>query len=191
MYYRASFAGEWRATTVGGSDGWRVDTSPYDLVPGAWARHVPLQRLRRHLHRDRQPNLGLTPNSTAPSISGILMTNPTIAVTEQIQTTNQDRCDCGSCFAFSYSSRLVFAVGGCDRCFPWELGRVSARCADRTPKHSVPTHSEMTAGKIAPWVAEHTANDQRTEFIGVLADQADLSGAAALTTKDGKGPLCI
>ena len=54
-----------------------------------------------------------------------------------------------------------------------------------------PYHSEMTAGKIAPWVVEHTANDQRAEFIVVLTDQADLSGAAALTTKSGKGPLCI
>ena len=28
-----------------------------------------------------------------------------------------------------------------------------------------PSHSEMTAGKIAPWVLEHTANGQRAEFI--------------------------
>ena len=45
----------------------------------------------------------------------------------------------------------------------------------------------MTAGKIAPWVLEHTANGQRAEFIVVLTDQADLSGAAALTTKMEKG----
>ena len=50
-----------------------------------------------------------------------------------------------------------------------------------------PSHSEMTAGKIAPWVLEHTANGQRAEFIVVLTDQADLSGAAALTTKMEKG----
>ena len=43
------------------------------------------------------------------------------------------------------------------------------------------------AGKIAPWVIEHTANGQRAEFFVVLADQADLSGAAALTTKMEKG----
>ncbi len=43
------------------------------------------------------------------------------------------------------------------------------------------------AGKIAPWVLEHTANGQRAEFIVVLTDQADLSGAAALTTKMEKG----
>src|SRR5215472_3719563 len=41
--------------------------------------------------------------------------------------------------------------------------------------------------KIAPWVSEHTANGQRAEFIVVLTDQADLSGAAALATKTEKG----
>jgi serine protease AprX len=43
------------------------------------------------------------------------------------------------------------------------------------------------AKKIAPWVIEHTANDRQAEFIVVLADQADLSGAAALPTKNDKG----
>ena len=41
--------------------------------------------------------------------------------------------------------------------------------------------------KIAPWVVEHTANGQQAEFFVVLADQADLSGAAALATKAEKG----
>ena len=40
--------------------------------------------------------------------------------------------------------------------------------------------------KIAPWVVEHTANGQQAEFFVVLADQADLSGAAALATKAEK-----
>jgi subtilisin family serine protease len=44
-----------------------------------------------------------------------------------------------------------------------------------------------SATKIAPWVMEHTANGQRAEFLVVLADQADLSGAAALPTKSEKG----
>jgi serine protease AprX len=43
------------------------------------------------------------------------------------------------------------------------------------------------SAKIAPWVVEHTANGQRAEFIVVLADQADLSGAATLRTKIDKG----
>ena len=41
--------------------------------------------------------------------------------------------------------------------------------------------------KIAPWVTEHTANGQVAEFFVVLADQADLSGAATLATKAEKG----
>ena len=43
------------------------------------------------------------------------------------------------------------------------------------------------AGKIAPWVIEHTANGRPAEFFVVLADQADLSGAATLATKAEKG----
>ena len=43
------------------------------------------------------------------------------------------------------------------------------------------------ATKIAPWVTEHTANGQQAEFFVVLADQADLGGAAALPTKSEKG----
>jgi serine protease AprX len=42
-------------------------------------------------------------------------------------------------------------------------------------------------GKIAPWVMEHTANGQQSEFFVVLADQADLSPAANLPTKTEKG----
>jgi len=47
--------------------------------------------------------------------------------------------------------------------------------------------SPATANKIAPWVMEHTANGQQAEFFVVLADQADLSQAAALQTKAEKG----
>jgi serine protease AprX len=45
----------------------------------------------------------------------------------------------------------------------------------------------MIATKIAPWVMEHTTTGQQAEFFVVLADQADLSGAAALPTKAEKG----
>jgi len=41
--------------------------------------------------------------------------------------------------------------------------------------------------KIAPWVIGRTANGQQAEFFVVLADQADLRPAAALTTKAEKG----
>src|SRR6266496_3406798 len=47
--------------------------------------------------------------------------------------------------------------------------------------------SALQLGKIAPWVMEHTANGKQAEFFVVLADQADLSGAASLPTKDEKG----
>ena len=43
------------------------------------------------------------------------------------------------------------------------------------------------ANKIAPLVMEHTTNGQQAEFFVVLADQADLSGAASLPTKAEKG----
>src|SRR6266513_1703995 len=45
----------------------------------------------------------------------------------------------------------------------------------------------LQLGKIAPWVMEHTANGQQAEFFVVLAEQADLSGAASLPTKTEKG----
>src|SRR2546430_1545273 len=43
------------------------------------------------------------------------------------------------------------------------------------------------AEKIAPWVVARTANGRQAEFMVVLADQADISGAAALPTKNEKG----
>ena len=43
------------------------------------------------------------------------------------------------------------------------------------------------AGKIAPWVVEHTANGQQAEFFVVLADQANLSAAVTMRTKTEKG----
>ena len=41
--------------------------------------------------------------------------------------------------------------------------------------------------KIAPWVTQHTADGKQAEFMVVLADQAELAGAAALSTKAEKG----
>ena len=40
--------------------------------------------------------------------------------------------------------------------------------------------------KIAPWVIQNTANGKEAEFMVILADQADLSGAALLPTKAEK-----
>ena len=52
-----------------------------------------------------------------------------------------------------------------------------------------PSSPEQAAAlrKIAPWVTQHTAGGKQAEFMIVLADQADLSGAAALSTKSEKG----
>src|SRR6478672_9152857 len=67
------------------------------------------------------------------------------------------------------------------------LGKASAQ--PRTP--AVQTKMVMggftEANKIAPWVMEHTANGQASEFFVVLANQADLSPAASLPTKAEKG----
>lgn len=47
--------------------------------------------------------------------------------------------------------------------------------------------SPAALAKIAPWVLQHTDRGARAEYTVVLADQADLSGAATLKTKAEKG----
>jgi serine protease AprX len=67
---------------------------------------------------------------------------------------------------------------------------IAALGAFGSPRASSQTGSPVqgaTMEKIAPWVMDHTANGQQAEFFVVLADQADLSGAAALPTKNEKG----
>jgi len=54
-------------------------------------------------------------------------------------------------------------------------------------KPPVLAQSQVAMAKIAPWVLERTLNNQDAEFLVVLADQADLSGAEALQTKEEKG----
>ena len=51
-----------------------------------------------------------------------------------------------------------------------------------------PSSPEQAAAlrKIAPWVTQHTADGKQAEFMVVLADQADLSRAATLPTKNEK-----
>lgn len=46
---------------------------------------------------------------------------------------------------------------------------------------------ETVQRKIAPWVIEHTAGDKEAEFLVILADKADLSGARELQAKRDKG----
>src|SRR4029077_9122600 len=45
----------------------------------------------------------------------------------------------------------------------------------------------LQPGKIAPWGNDQTADGKQAEFFVVLNDQADLSGAASLSTKAEKG----
>ena len=54
---------------------------------------------------------------------------------------------------------------------------------------SQPAASNQTAAlrKIAPWVTQHTAGGKQAEFMVILADQANLSGASLLATKAEKG----
>jgi serine protease AprX len=47
--------------------------------------------------------------------------------------------------------------------------------------------SNQNSTKIAPWVVQQTANGRRAEFVVVLSDQADLSGAAMFRAKTDKG----
>ena len=47
--------------------------------------------------------------------------------------------------------------------------------------------TDVAMSKIAPWVIEHTAGINQAEYLVVLADQADLKGAEALSTKQEKG----
>src|SRR5207247_2433831 len=64
---------------------------------------------------------------------------------------------------------------------------IGAVASSRTSGQGGSPNQSVAAQKIAPWVTEHTANGQQAEFFVVLADQADLSPAAALNTKAEKG----
>src|SRR5881394_3253810 len=64
---------------------------------------------------------------------------------------------------------------------------IGAVASSRTGGQGGSPNQSVAVQKIAPWVTEHTANGQQTEFFVVLADQPDLSPAAALPTKAQKG----
>ncbi len=67
------------------------------------------------------------------------------------------------------------------------VAALGAIASSRAISQGSPPDQAAIAKKIAPWVMEHTANGQQAEFFVVLADQADLSRAAALATKAEKG----
>ena len=68
---------------------------------------------------------------------------------------------------------------------------IAVICATGKGEHEHPARSGSYVGsqftKIAPWVIQHTANDEKAEFFVLLGDRADLSKAAALGTKAEKG----
>src|SRR5436190_18920195 len=67
------------------------------------------------------------------------------------------------------------------------IAALGAFGSSRAGNPGSPPEQATIATKIAPWVMEHTANGQQAEFFVVLADQADLGGAAALPAKNEKG----
>jgi serine protease AprX len=67
------------------------------------------------------------------------------------------------------------------------VAALAAFGSPRASSQASPPEQAGIARRIAPWVMDHTANGQQAEFFVVLADQADLSGAAALSTKNEKG----
>src|SRR5206468_5744220 len=67
------------------------------------------------------------------------------------------------------------------------IAAMAAIASSRATSQGNSLEQTASATKIAPWVMEHTANDQQAEFFVVLADQADVGGAAALPTKNEKG----
>src|SRR5262245_39062161 len=68
---------------------------------------------------------------------------------------------------------------------------IGAVASSRTGSQGGSPNQSVAAQKMAPWVTEHTANGQQAEFFVVLADQADLSPAAALNTKAEKGRFVL
>jgi serine protease AprX len=69
------------------------------------------------------------------------------------------------------------------------VGAIGSSRARGEREHSARSDRQVAdqPSKIAPWVSEHTANGQQSEFFVVLTEQADLNGAAALATKAEKG----
>jgi serine protease AprX len=64
----------------------------------------------------------------------------------------------------------------------WAIGPSRALSQPRAPQDR-----NLAMSKIAQWVIEHTAGGKQAEFMVVLTDQADLSGADRLATKQEKG----
>ncbi len=68
-------------------------------------------------------------------------------------------------------------------------GLIARAKSENRVVNSVNPHASrlQAAKKIAPWVMAQTAAGEEAEFLVVLGEQADLSGAAKLETKEEKG----
>src|SRR5262245_59914893 len=64
---------------------------------------------------------------------------------------------------------------------------VSAKSKKRPSRTLSQELQQKALRKLSPWVIEKTANGEEAEFLLVLEDQADLSGADSLETKEEKG----
>src|SRR5437763_16981181 len=64
---------------------------------------------------------------------------------------------------------------------------IGAVASSRTGGQGGSPNQSVAAQKIARWVTEHTDKGQQTEFFVVMAEQADLIGAASLLTKTVNG----
>ena len=95
-----------------------------------------------------------------------------IASPKRIFTRSRSRLRSGFC--------LLLFVAAC-------IAALGAIGSSRAIGQRVGGNPVNVANKIAPWVVAQTANGQQAEFFVVLADQADLSGAAALRSKNEKG----
>ena len=58
--------------------------------------------------------------------------------------------------------------------------------ATQSSAHRPLQDQEVASGKLAPWVLDRTVNGQEAEFLVIMSDQADLSGADSLKTKKEK-----
>ena len=69
------------------------------------------------------------------------------------------------------------------------IALVAALCAIVTSRAVNPVRAQKpnVLSKIAPWVLDHTTGGSQAEYLVVLSDQADFSGAAVLRTKQEKG----
>lgn len=61
----------------------------------------------------------------------------------------------------------------------------------KSQKKTNPELRQHALRKISPWLLARTASGKEAEFLVVLTDQADLSGAAAFETKEEKGRYVV